>query len=142
MDYKKKKHAVFLCTYHVIFVTKYRKPVISNMIGDELKNYTDYLLCEAGCELISAETDRDHIHFLMSLPPDMAPTTIIRMLKTQLSKHVKQYHHDHFRKYYFTDDTPLWSPSYFIATTGSVSLEKVREYVNNQRSEEHQSKRK
>ena len=48
---------------------------------------------------------------------------------------------DEIAKYYY-GDTPFWSPSYFVATTGSVSLEKVKEYVNSQRTEEHHNKYK
>ncbi len=141
MDYNKKKHAVYLCTYHAVFVTKYRKPVISDGMGDHLKNYASYLAQEAGGEMVSVETDRDHIHMLMSLPPDLSPTKMIRMLKTQLSRDVKSYFKKEIAEYYY-GNTPFWSPSYFVATTGSVSLEKVKEYVNSQRTEEHHQKYK
>ena len=43
MEYKRKAHSIYLMTYHLVFVTKYRKPVISNEIGDFMK-----LLCEKG----------------------------------------------------------------------------------------------
>ena len=60
--YKTKKHAVYKLTYHVIFVTKYRKPVISDEIGDFMKAVAERQLRIAGGELLSAETDKDHIH--------------------------------------------------------------------------------
>lgn len=34
MDYKRKAHSVYLMTYHIVFVTKYRKPILSEEIGD------------------------------------------------------------------------------------------------------------
>lgn len=34
MDYKRKAHSVYLMTYHIVFVTKYKKPVLSDEIGD------------------------------------------------------------------------------------------------------------
>ena len=37
MEYKKKAHSVYLMTYHLVFVTKHRKPVISDEIGDFMK---------------------------------------------------------------------------------------------------------
>ena len=141
MNYKKKKHAVYLCTYHMVFVTKYRKPVISDDIGDSMKNYAAYLVQGSGGELISIETEKDHMHLLVSLPPDLSPTRMVRTLKGSLSKYVKEKYRQELLKYYWDAKTPFWSPSYFVATTGSVSLEKVREYVNSQRSEEHQAKK-
>ena len=52
MDYKRKAHSVYLMTYHIVFVTKYR----------------------------------DHIHLLVSMPPQECQSDLIRVLKTQTSK--------------------------------------------------------
>ena len=139
MEYHTKRHAVYLCTYHVVFVTKYRKAVISDEIGDHLKNYLEYLVQEAGGEMISVETDRDHVHMLMSLPPDIQPTWVIRILKTQTSRDIKEYFPDEIARFYH-GKTSFWSPSYFIATTGAITLEKVKAYVNSQRTEHHHEK--
>ena len=141
MEYKKKKHAVYMLTYHVIFVTKYRKPVISDEIGDSMKQYAGYLLDKIGGDLVSAETDRDHIHLLVSLPPDIAPTSAVRILKTHLSReiHANAGYMAYVSKYLY-GDTPLWSASYFIATTGSVSMETVKSYIESQRTDGHKRK--
>lgn len=141
MDYNRKKHAVFLLTYHIVFVTKYRKPVISDEIGDFLKSHAEYLVGRFNGEVLSAETDRDHIHLLVSLPPDVAPVTVVTTLKTHLSR---QVHEDetfmqHVRKYQF-GKCPFWSESYFIATTGTTSMEKIKAYIEGQRTEEHKRK--
>ena len=37
-------------------------------------------------------------------------------------------------------DAPFWSNSYFIATTGTTVMEKVKEYIEKQRTEEHKHK--
>ena len=59
MDYKRKAHSVYLMTYHIVFVTKYRKPVLSDEIGDFIKDLCIRICQEHGGELLSAETDRD-----------------------------------------------------------------------------------
>ena len=43
MEYNRKAHSVYLLTYHIVFVTKYRKPVITNEIGEFMKNLARYL---------------------------------------------------------------------------------------------------
>ena len=142
MDYNRKKHGVYLLTYHIIFVTKYRKPVISPEIGDAIKKQAAHLTERMGGELLSAETDADHIHMLISLPPDIVPVQAIRNLKTELSKYVHKT--PEYMKYvhrYLHGDAPFWSASYFIATTGSVSMETVKSYIESQRSEEHQKRK-
>ena len=43
MEYNRKAHSVYLLTYHIVFVTKYRRPVISDEIGYFMKNHAAYL---------------------------------------------------------------------------------------------------
>ena len=88
MEYKKKAHSVYLMTYHLVFVTKYRKPVISDEIGDFMKILCSEICKEHGGELISAESDTDHLHLLISMPPQERPSDVIRVLKTQTSKKI------------------------------------------------------
>lgn len=103
---------------------------------------SEFRLCIGyGGELISGETDRDHIHLLVSLPPSKNLTDIIRSLKTQLSKEVHSNpEYDRVVKKYIFGNAPLWSPSYFVATTGSVSMETVKNYIEGQRTDEHKRK--
>ena len=137
--YRRGSHSVYKLTYHVIFVTKYRKKVITDEIGDFMKNYAAYLCGRMNSELISAETDVDHMHLLISMPPDVAPVKLINSLKSQLSKEVRNTYRSHVEKYLW-GDSPFWSASYFCATTGSVSLETVKKYIEEQRTEEHKRK--
>ena len=53
MEYKKKAHSVYLMTYHLVFVTKYRKPVISNEIGEFMK--------ELSREICEQQIGRAHV---------------------------------------------------------------------------------
>jgi len=86
MDYKRKAHSVYLMTYHIVFVTKYRKPILSEEIGDFIKDLCTRICQDHDGELLSAETDKDHIHLLISMPPQERPSDLIRVLKTQTSK--------------------------------------------------------
>ena len=139
MDYNKKAHSVYLLTYHIVFVTKYRRPVITDEIGDFMVNHAGYLCSRFGGEMLSGETDRDHMHLLVSMPPDVAPSRLIGTLKTQIAREVRKAYPEHVRKYLW-GDAPFWSSSYFIASTGTTSLEKVKEYIEGQRTEEHSRK--
>ena len=80
MEYNRKAHSVYLLTYHIVFVTKYRRPVISDEIGYFMKNHAAYLCGRFGGEMVSAETDEDHIHLLVSMPPDVAPSRLVATL--------------------------------------------------------------
>ena len=130
-----------MLTYHMVFVTKWRKPAISDEIGDFMKKTAKRLCTGYGGELLSCESDRDHIHLLVSLPPQASVSVIVRNLKTQLSRAV--HSHPVYGPYvgqYLYGDAPLWSDSFFVATTGSVSMEVVKSYIEEQRSDDHRRK--
>ncbi len=137
--YNRGSHSVYQLTYHIIFVTKYRKRVITDEMGDFMKNHAAYLCGRMNCELLSAETDGDHMHLLVSMAPDVAPVKLINSLKSNLSKEVHIYYREHIQKYLW-GDSPFWSASYFCATTGSVSMETVKKYIEEQRTDEHKRK--
>ena len=137
-EYNRGSHSVYKLTYHIIFVTKYRRKVITTEIGDFMKNHADYLCARLDCTLISAETDEDHMHLLISMPPDIAPVKLVNSLKTQLSKEVRSTYKEHVEKYLWKDT--FWSASYFCATTGSVSMETVKSYSEGQRTDGHKRK--
>ena len=137
-DLNRGSHSVYKLTFHLIFVTKYRKKVITTEIGDFMKNHAAYLCENMNCTLISAETDEDHMHMLVSMPPDLAPVRLVNSLKTQLSKEVRATYPEHVKKYLWKD--AFWSASYFCASTGSVSMETVKKYIESQRTDEHKRK--
>ncbi|MDO4647035.1 MAG: IS200/IS605 family transposase [Eubacteriales bacterium] len=142
-QYKHERHRVHRLTYHFVFVTKYRRPVISEEVGVFLKQRMQELISLSDGELLACETDVDHIHILAALPPDIAPAAAVRGWKTALSVslHKNEELMPFVRKYLYGEKTPLWSASYFVATTGGVTMETIREYVNSQQSEEHQKRR-
>ena len=57
----------------------------------------------------------------------------------ELSKEVRAEDTEHVRKY-LRGDAPFWSNSYFIASTGTTAMEKVKEYIEKQKTEEHKRK--
>lgn len=141
MDYNRKRHCVYLLTYHMVFVTKWRKPAITDEVGDFMKSIAGPLCTGYGGELVSMESDRDHVHLLVSLPPNTNVSVVVRSLKTQLSKEVHAHpKYSAIVSRYLYGDAPLWSPSYFIATTGTVSMDAVRAYIEAQRTDDHHRK--
>lgn len=140
--YHTNRHSVYLLTYHIVFVTKYRKPCLPDALGDIIKNETEYLVSRKGGEVLSAETDTDHIHILADLPPSISPMEMVRIIKTHTARivHADPEWGPYVASFYHGDMKILWAPSYFVATTGTASLEKVKAYISSQRTEEHHRK--
>ena len=68
---------------HIVPVTKYRKQLLKDSIADDVKQNIFDIANAYGYEIIAIETDKDHIHFLLSYD------TTAKVLR-YLSKIVKQ----------------------------------------------------
>lgn len=129
-DYRRSSHCVYLCDYHIVLPTKYRHPVIT----PELWKYLYGKLLEVTTYYPTlyfkeANHDKDHIHLLVSIPPQMSVGSVIRLLKTNTARNIKTAF-PVLRKHYWGTDS-LWSEGYFVSTVG-VTTETIRRYIENQ----------
>lgn len=131
MEYTKEKHKVHSMMYHIIFVVKYRKKVFTfPEIINTLKNKVDLISKTFDVKIISQETDIDHIHILIKAKPTLDIPKFINILKGHSSRELRKKHKEFLKNKLWGD--AFWNPSYFIATTGNVSLTKLKEYIENQ----------
>ena len=130
-DYRVGRHVVYDLNAHVVLVTKYRKDAITARVR-ELLITTTREVCERNeSVLLEADGESDHLHLLISYPPKISLSALVMAIKTNTSKRVREQGWDEVRRALWGDH--FWSPSYFVASTGGASLEKVAEYVRSQR---------
>ena len=64
--YSSNSHSKYLLQFHLIFVCKYRKPLLeNNEIADEIKILSKIICLKHNIEIKYVETDKDHIHYLI-----------------------------------------------------------------------------
>lgn len=80
--------------------------------------------------LIEFNTDDDHDHVLINYPPKYSLSEIVRALKTNSSRNVRKYCAEEIQDKLYGNH--FWSPSYFVASAGGVTLDKLKKYVENQ----------
>jgi len=123
-------HSTFLLTFHLVWCVKYRRKVISDVIGDRLKEILEALIVDAECSVMAIETNIDHIHVVFRAKPTHQLSKLINTLKgvsaRRLFKEFPQLKDKLYRGH-------LWSPSYFIVTVGGAPLEVIKRYVEEQR---------
>ena len=129
-DYRRNSHCVYLCDYHIVYPTKYRHPIITTEIwkhiyGKLVEVTTHY----PKIYIKEANHDRDHIHILISIPPQMPVGRAIGLLKTNTSRGIKERFPELKKKYWGTDG--IWSDGYFVSTVG-ITTEIIRRYIENQ----------
>ena len=117
-------------TYHIVFVTKYRKKIFDN---DERKQKLKDILTKLSkgnnSRIFELEIVDDHVHMVISIPPKIAISDIVKSFKgTSAREWFKLYPEDKLRLY----KGHLWSPSFFVRTVGSVSKDIVLNYIKSQ----------
>ena len=134
-EYIRADHSVYLCDYHLVLVNKYRRNVISNEgIWTHLKQKL-YEVTEHYPRIRIKEVNHDinHIHLLISIPPQMTVGSVVRLLKTNTSRNIKQKFPFLKKLYYGTDG--IWSDGYFVSTVGVDELT-IKRYIENQGQED------
>ena len=71
---------------HLIFVCKYRKRLLEGTMQDTIKEIFSAVELRSDFSIDIMETDKDHIHLLVSYPPNIAVTSIARRLKQESTR--------------------------------------------------------
>lgn len=129
--YRSLNHSKFLLKYHVILVCKYRRQVLAGSFSETVKRILDDASRESDFTIELMESDKDHIHLLVSSPPKLSPLCIVRRLKQLSTVQAWKYHREYLCRFYWREHT-LWTDGYFVSSIGNVSQETVRKYIENQ----------
>lgn len=90
-EYRKQAHAVYCTQYHIVISTKYRHKVLKGGIGEYLKNSVHQIgRFHPELEILEVNTDLDHIHLLISIPPRFSVGQVVRMIKTNTGRAMRQ----------------------------------------------------
>ena len=128
--YRSSHRSVFNLTVHMVFVTKYRRKVIDAQILQELKLVFESVLKAWNCQLIEFNAKADHCHLIVSFPPQKKLSDLVGNLKATSSKTMWRKFDSKLLKVY--SKKVFWTASYFIASTGGVSIETLKKYVQKQ----------
>jgi len=126
--YQQTRSSTYACEYHIIWCTKYRRTALSTEIQARFKELVLESQEKHGYIVRAVETMTDHVHLLISIPPTIAVGIMIGKIKGITAKVLR----DEFP--HLKSRLPnLWTRSYFVASTGSVTLEVLKQYVENQK---------
>ena len=83
--------------------------------------------------ILEMNHDKDHIHLLLSIPPKMRVSDVVRYIKSQSGRLMKRKF-EYMRKAYYGSDG-IWSDGYFVSTVG-VNEHVIRKYIEHQGQED------
>lgn len=126
MKYRYGSHTAYDIEYHFVWVTKYRYKVLTGDVALRVREWVRQT-CEAfEIQILKGVVSKDHVHILVSAPPNLAPSEIMRRIKGRTSSKLfeefpvlkKRYWGRHF-----------WARGYFCATVGEMTEEMIQDYL-------------
>ena len=83
--------------------------------------------------IFEINTDEDHIHLLVSIPPKMSVSKAVNLLKSNSARVMREKFP--FVKIMYDRHIGFWSDGYFASTVG-LNEAQIRKYIENQGEED------
>lgn len=130
-------HSKHNINYHIVFIPKYRKAILT---GEKLKEILTTIItgqCEdLQCSLLALEIMPDHVHIFVGAKPTATPFRIVNQLKGNTSRQLRRIFNDlkflGFKNHYGDGFDSLWADGYYCGSAGHVSQDSVKRYIEEQ----------
>jgi len=119
--------------FHVVWLPKYRKPVLTGEVAVRVRDLIRQIAAEHELENVSGKVARDHIHVFLSYRPNQDVSRIMQWLKG-ISSRVLFQEFPHLRKRLW--GRHFWARGYLAVSSGTIIDEMIKEYVEEQEGEQ------
>lgn len=129
--------SVYNLNYHLIWGTKYRNKVLKGHVEAVFQEQVREIANKYGFTVARVEIDKDdNVHMLVSAPPKLSVTNIMRWLKGITAYQMFRQCSELQTSYWKKQGQHLWSPSYYVESIGAVNEQAVAKYIDDQRKKE------
>ena len=129
MDDLSLTHTKYNCTYHIVFVPKYRRKVMYGQLKQEVGQILSTVCKITGIQLIKGGVCPDHVHMYISVPPKMSLSTAMSKLKGKSALMIFDRHPEYRDKY----GRHFWARGYYAETVGQVNEDTIMKYIEEQK---------
>lgn len=84
--YRKSSHCIYDVKYHIVWITKYRKPVLMGKVALRTRELIRKVCQTNDVEILAGHVGNDHIHLLVSVPPHMSASKLVQYMKGNTSR--------------------------------------------------------
>jgi putative transposase len=128
MSYQSLSHSTWDCTYHIVFIPKYRKKKLYGQIRKFLGAVFHELAGQKRCQILEGHMCQDHVHMLIKIPPKYAVSNIIGYIKGKSAIAVARQFGGRKRNF---GGEKFWARGYAVSTVG-FEEDAVRNYIRRQ----------
>jgi len=128
-NYRKTSHSVYDLKFHLVWITKYRKKVLTGSVAERTRTLIREICKEYDIEIIKGSVSKDHVHLFLSVPPHISISDVAQFLKGKSSRKLMA-EFKHLQKEFW--GRHFWARGYFAASSGNVTDEVIMEYIEHQ----------
>lgn len=85
MKYRRGSHTKYKIEYHFVWVTKYRYHMLKGDLALRVRELVRQICERLEIQILRGVVSKDHIHILVSAPPNISPSDIMRLIKGRIS---------------------------------------------------------
>jgi len=123
MSYDTGSHTVFYHRYHIVWITKYRYKLLKGALGFRIREIIRQVCAELSVNIIKGIITGDHVHMVISIPPHLAVSDVVRRMKGRTPYEVRQEFPDLKKRY--------WARGFFCTTNGNVTDDIILQHIQN-----------
>ena len=125
-------HTQYDIQFHIVWTTKYRYRVLNDKIAIRIRELIRQGCESRGVKIIKGSVGKSHIHILVSCPPSISVSQLVKSLKGRSSKMIQE-EYPVLRKRYWGQH--MWSVGYFCRSVGTITDEIIKEYIEQQKDD-------
>jgi putative transposase len=84
-EYLHGSHSVFRIHLHIVWITKYRKNVLTGDVALKLRETVREICASESVEIIRGSVSSDHVHIFVSIVPKVMVDRLVQKLKGRTS---------------------------------------------------------
>ncbi|MGH2416128.1 MAG: IS200/IS605 family transposase, partial [Microcystaceae cyanobacterium] len=127
LQQRKGSHSVFSIRLHFVFVTRYRRKVITRAMLERMQEMFGQVCRKMDCQLVEFSGESDHVHLLVDFHPKNSIAAVAGSLKASTSRAIQTEFSVEVKKFY--SKPVFWSNSYYVASSGGAPIDKLKEYI-------------
>ena len=130
--YRKSSHTVYDLKYHIVWITKYRKPVLSGEVSKRVRALIREICKSMDVEIVKGHISRDHVHLFVSVPPHISVSKLVQSLKGKTSRKLMTEYKRLSQAFW---GRHIWARGYFVVSSGKVTEDVIKKYIEDQGKE-------
>ena len=124
--YRKGSHSVYDLKVHIVWITKYRKPVLFGDVAVRLRDLIREICRTMEVDILKGHVSKDHVHLFVSISPQLPVSKLAGRVKGKTSRKLLAENRRLAKEFW---GRHLWASGYFAASSGNVTDEVIMQYI-------------